>query len=288
MKAIEISQQKEVIEVITEHIKTSAVYCFGSNDMAYSSNRKVYPEQCMHKEHLHLYLLVFVSETIENSSNDISDKIKTKTQGALTATILLHHVQSLESLGEDQQFFFWQIMQNAELLFQDINNPPYLNISETPKRNLKLASNYVGSRRNIINTIWDWVYNDDDASSSDEVKMFALHQIVEQTCLSLIRVFTGYTPSHFAMEHLFSLCEYFSSITADFFPRHTKEDRDMFSLLKQQSHVLRFAKANDVDYLYYQLMEERCGKFRKQANILVQDELDRLEKAEKEENEKIK
>lgn len=288
MKAIEISQQKELIEAITEHIKTSAVYCFGSNDSAYSSSRKVYPDNELNKKHVHLYLLVFVSETIENASNDISDKIKTMTKGAFTATILLHHVQSLKNLGQDQQFFFWQIMQNAELLFQDINNPPYLNISETPKRNLKLASNYVASRRNITATIWDWVYNDDDASSSDEVKMFSLHQIVEQTCLSLIRVFTGYTPSHFAMEHLFSLCEYFSSITADFFPRHSKEDRTMFSLLKQQSHVLRFAKANDVDYLYYQLMEERCGKFRKQANILVQDELDRLEKAEKEEPEKIK
>lgn len=288
MKTIEISQQREVIETITEHIKTSAVYCFGTNDTAYSSNRKVYPDHGMQKEHLHLYLLVFVSETMENASNDISDKIKTKTQGALTTTILLHHVQSLKSLGQDQQFFFWQIMQNAELLFQDINNPPFLNISETPKRNLRLASNYIANRSNIVITIWNLVYNDDDVSNSYELKMFALHQIVEQTCLSLIRVFTGYTPSHFAMEHLFSLCEYFSSITADFFPRQTKEDRAMFSLLKQQSHVLRFAKANDVDYLYYQLMEERCGKFRKQADILIQDQLDRLEKAEKEEPEKIK
>lgn len=282
MKAIEISQEKQVIEAITEHIKTSAVYCFGSNDTAYSSSREVYPDHGICTEHVHLYLLVFVSETIENASNDISDKIKTKTKGALTATILVHHLQSLKNFGQDQQFFIWQIMQNAELLFQDINNPPYLNISQTPKRSLKLTSNYIANRSNIVITIWNLVYNDDDASNSYEVKMFELHQIVEQTCLSLIRVFTGYTPNHFALEHLFSLCEYFSSITADFFPRHTKEDKSMFSLLKQQSHSLRFAKANDVDYLYYQLMEERCGKFRKQAYILIQDELGRLSKAENE------
>lgn len=96
MKAIEISQQKELTQVITEHIKTSAVYCFGSNDKSYSLNRKVYPDHGKQKENVHLYLLVFVSETIENASNDISDKIKTKSQGALTATILLHHVQSLK------------------------------------------------------------------------------------------------------------------------------------------------------------------------------------------------
>lgn len=112
-------------------------------------------------------------------------------------------------------------MQNAELLFQDINKPPYLNISETPKRNLKSTSHYIAWRRNNIATIWGWVYNDDDASSSDEVKMSALHQIVEQICLSLIRVFAGYTPNHFALEYLFNLCEYFTTITADFSPTNS-------------------------------------------------------------------
>ncbi len=218
MNAIEFSQQKELKEVITGHIKTSAIYCFGRNVTAYSSSRKIYPDKELQKEHSHLYLLVFVQETKENAGNDISNKIKTKTEGSLTVTVLIHHVQSLKDLCQDQQFFFWQIMQNAELLFQDINKPPYLNISETPKRNLKSTSHYIAWRKNNIATIWGWVYNDDDASSSDEVKMSALHQIVEQICLSLIRVFIGYTPNHFALEYLFSLCEYFATITADFFP----------------------------------------------------------------------
>ncbi|OXE98660.1 hypothetical protein BC749_10735 [Flavobacterium araucananum] len=281
MKAIEISQQNEILEVITNHIKTSAVYCFGSNVTVKSLSRKVYPEHGTSKEHIHLYLLVFVSETIENASNDISDKIKTKNQGTLTTTILLHHVHSLKNLGQDQKFFFWQIMHNAELLFQDINNPPYLNIDETPKRNLKSALNYTEQRKNNIYTIWNWVYND-DGSSSDEVKMSALHQIVEQTCLSLIRVFTGYTPNYFGLQYLFTLCEYFTSITADFFPRHTNEDKFIFKLLKQQPSTLRFSKANDVDYLFYEIVEERCGKFIKHAKILIENEIDRLNETEKE------
>ena len=282
MNAIEFSQQKELKEVITGHIKTSAIYCFGRNVTAYSSSRKIYPDKELQKEHSHLYLLVFVQETKENTGSDISDKIKTKTNGALTATVLIHHVQSLKDLCQDQQFFFWQIMQNAELLFQDINKPPYLNISETPKRNLKSTSHYIAWRKNNIATIWGWVYNDDDASSSDEVKMSALHQIVEQICLSLIRVFIGYTPNHFALEYLFNLCEYFTTITADFFPRQTKEDKSIFKLLKQQPNTLRFSKANDVDYLNYQIVEERCKKFKKQAEILIQNEIDQLNEVKNE------
>lgn len=275
MNAIEFSQQKELKEVITGHIKTSAIYCFGRNLTAYSSSRKIYPDKELQNEHSHLYLLVFVHETKENAGSDINDKIKAKTQGALTATVLIHHVQSLKDLCQDQQFFFWQIMQNADLIFQDINKPPYLNISETPKRNLKSTSHYIAWRNNNIATIWGWVYNDDDASSSDEVKMSALHQIVEQICLSLIRVFIGYTPNHFALEYLFNLCEYFTTITADFFPRQTREDKSIFKLLKQQPNTLRFSKANDVDYLYYQVVEERCKNFKNQAEILIQNEINR-------------
>lgn len=282
MNAIEFSQQKELKEVITGHIKTSAIYCFGRNVTTYSSSRKIYPDKELQKEHSHLYLLVFVQETKDNAVSDISDKIKAKTQGTLTATVLIHHVQSLKDLCQDQQFFFWQIMQNAELLFQDINKPPYLNISETPKRNLKSTSHYIAWRKNNIATIWGWVYNDDDASSSDEVKMSALHQIVEQICLSLIRVFIGYTPNHFALEYLFNLCEYFTTITADFFPRQTKEDKYIFKLLKQQPNTLRFSKANDVDYLNYQIVEERCKKFKKQAEILIQNEINRQNEVENE------
>jgi hypothetical protein len=282
MNAIEFSQQKELKEVITGHIKTSAIYCFGRNLTAYSSSRKIYPDKELQNEHSHLYLLVFVHETKENAGSDINDKIKAKTQGALTATVLIHHVQSLKNLCQDQQFLFWQIMQNADLIFQDINKPPYLNISETPKRNLKSTSHYIAWRNNNIATIWGWVYNDDDASSSDEVKMSALHQIVEQICLSLIRVFIGYTPNHFALEYLFNLCEYFTTITADFFPRQTKEDKSIFKLLKQQPNTLRFSKTNDVDYLYYQVVEERCKKFKNQAEILIQNEINRQNEVENE------
>lgn len=281
MNAIEFSQQKELMEVITDHVKTSAIYCFGKNKITYNSNKTLCPDKEEQKEHIHLYLLVFVQETKENVTSDICDKIKTKTHGSITATILMHHVRNLRKSCDDQQFFFWQIMQNAELLFQDVEKPPYLTISEIPKRNLKSASNYIASRKTNISTIWNWVYND-DSYSSDEVKTSSLHQIVEQICLSLIRVFMGYTPNHFGLEHLFNLCEYFTTITADFFPRITQEDKSMFKLLKQQPSTLRFSKANDVSYLYYELLEERCGKFKNQAEIVIEKELSRQNQIENE------
>ena len=280
MNAIEFSYQKELKEVITDHIKTVAIYCFGTNKTRCCSNKTLYLDKKVQKEHIHLYLLLLVHETKENAVNDISDILKTKTQGTITSTLLIHHVRNLKKTCDDQQFFFWKIMQNAELIYQDVEKPPYLNSADIPKRNLKGTTHYIASRKNNIATIWNWVYNDDDVHSSDEVKMSALHQVVEQVCLSLIRVFLGYTPNHFALEHLFHLCEYFTTITGDFFPRITQEDKSMFKLLKQQPGSLRFSKANDVDYLHYQLLEERCNLFHKRASEVIESELKRLKDLE--------
>ncbi|PRZ24940.1 hypothetical protein [Flavobacterium granuli] len=280
MKAIEFSQQKELETAIKDHIKTAAIYCFGKRVTTYSSNHTIYPDKGIQKKHTHLYLLVLVEETIENATNDISDKIKTKTDGSITVTLLIHQLGNLKKMYDDQQYFFWSIMQNSELLFQDAYKPPYLITNGTPKRNLKLTSLYAANRKNNISTIWSWVYNDDEVNSSDEVKMSGLHQIVEQTCLSLIRVFLGYTPNHFSLDYLFNLCEYFTAISTELFPRKTREDQSMFKLLKQQPSALRFSKANDVDYLYYQLLERRCTKFKNEAEVLIQKELDRLKEIE--------
>lgn len=284
MKAIEFLKQKELEAAITSHVKTAGIYCFGKSETIENSSNTLYPHKGMQKKHIHLYLLVLVQETIENVTNDICDKIEVKTEGYITATLLIHQVNNLKKMYDDQKHFFWNIMQNAELLFQDAGKPPYLITNGIPKRNLKSTSLYVANRNNNISTIWSWLYNDDDVNSSDEVKMSGLHQIVEQSCLSLIRVFLGYSPNHFSLGHLFTLCEYFTTITADFFPRKTQEDKSMFKLLKQQPSALRFSKANDAEYLYYQLLEERCCKFKNQANVLVQKELNRLVKIENEED----
>lgn len=283
MKIIDNSELYLLSTIIIESIFTRGIYCFGEKKQTQSFHTP-FQETVKQEEYIHFYLLVFAEETIENASNDICDKIKIKTQGRITATLLIHQVQSLKKIHDDQQYFFWSIMQNAALLFQDTDKPPYLINNVNPKRNLKSTTLYAANRKNNISTIWSWVYNDDEIDSAYEVKMSSLHQIVEQSCLSLIRVFMGYIPNHFSLDHLFNLCAYFTNITTDFFPRKTEEDRFLFKLLKQQPSALRFNKANDVDYLYYELLEQRCCKFKNQAAVLIQKELERLKQMESEED----
>lgn len=269
-----------ITTIITDTIETMAIYCFGKRSINRSLTNTILDENQVNFENNHYYLFVIVNQYTPDVAANLSDCIKTQTGGQHTATVLLHNKTSLKQKHGDQKFFFWNIMQNATVMFQKEENIPYMIAEETPARNLNTTSRYVANRKRNVTTIWGWVYSDCDLDSSVEVKMSGLHQVIEQTCLALIRAFLGYSPNHFSLNHLFNLCEYFTSITADFFPQKTQEDRSLFKILKQQPSVLRFNNVDDVEDLDYQLLERRCTEFRNQAEVLIQKELDRLKEIE--------
>lgn len=275
-----INDEDKISTIITSYSQTRAIYCFGKKEVSQRFDGKIASNNDRLHKQQHLYLLVFVDSEIENGSNNISNKIVTATGGRITATVLIHQLSSIKKMKGDQQFFFWDIMQSAPLLFQKEENIPYMIVEETPARNLKSTVQYVANRERNVATIWGWVYSDCDLDSSAEVKTSGLHQVVEQTCLALIRVFLGYSPNHFSLDHLFNLCEYFTTITTDFFPRKTPEDQSLFKILKQQPSLLRFSKVDDVEDLDYQLLERKCTEFINQAEVLIQKELDRLKEIE--------
>lgn len=269
-----------ITAIITETLETMAIYCFGKRSINNSLTNTILDENQANFENNHYYLFVIVNHYTPDASANLADCIKRQTEGQHTVTILLHKKTSLKQKQGNQQFFFWNIMQSASLIFQKEDNIPYMIVAKTPARNLNSTSHYVANRKRNVDTIWSWVYNDCDLESSAEVKMSGLHQIVEQTCLALIRAFLGYSPNHFSLDHLFNLCEYFTTITTDFFPRKTPEDKSLFKILKQQPSVLRFNKVDDVENLDYELLERKCTEFINQAEVLIQKELDRLKEIE--------
>lgn len=104
IKTIAFIQQKELKEVITDHIKTSAIfYCFGSNKTVYNWNKTLYQDKEVQEEHIYLYLLVLVQETKENVSSDICDKIKTKTHGFITAITVIAETDGFANIGGRRQ-----------------------------------------------------------------------------------------------------------------------------------------------------------------------------------------
>ena len=273
MKAIQNTTSDLIYRVISQNIDPIGIYCFAEKKSSYTFNEP-FQKPAKKEKHVHLYLLVIAEEFEDNIANDITDKIKGRSKGLVTVTILLHSVRNIVKLYGDQQLFLSNIINNSQALFIDAEKHPEVAFN-SGIRHVKSTTLYAEDRSNVSSSIWDLVYNNDQYFCY-EVRMCSLHQIVEQTCLSLIRVFLGYTPNHFSMGYLFELCEYFTGITSDFFPRNSRDEKNMFRLLKKNPNTLRFSRKNSSDYLYYQLMEDRCRDFMKEAEVVIEKELERL------------
>ncbi|MBO9584392.1 MAG: hypothetical protein J7574_09565 [Flavobacterium sp.] len=275
MKAIQNTASDLIYRVISQNIDPIGIYCFAEKKSSYTFNEP-FQKPAQKEKHVHLYLLVITEEFEDNIGNDLTDKIKSRSRGQITVTILMHRLRNIVKLYGDQQYFFWNIFKNAQRIHIDAYRSPIIWAKNPEKRYVKSTSAYAGDRRNVSESIWDLIYNNDQYFSY-EARMCSLHQIVEQTCLSLIRVFLGYTPNHFSLGYLFELCEYFTSLTSEYFPRNSSDEKNMFKILKKNPNTLRFSRNNSYGYDYYGIMEGRCRDFMKEAQAMIQKELERLE-----------
>lgn len=138
-KVIVLSDESIITGIITSYIKTKAIYCFGKH----ASNIN------------HYYLLVLEEEHKENAVNDLATIIKSKTKGKCTATLLIHSMSDIRTKHPDQQYFFWNVIKNGELLFTD-KESYLLDLQQTPKRNYESAKEYLRWRNVIVNYMEGW------------------------------------------------------------------------------------------------------------------------------------
>ncbi|TRX30895.1 hypothetical protein FNW52_19470 [Flavobacterium sp. ZT3R18] len=275
-EVVTIDNENKISGIITSYIKTSAIYCFGKSESMPSQNSAFFHKEENKNMSTHFYLLVLEEEHKENAVHDLADIIKSKTKGRCTATLLIHNVTELKTKQSDQQYFFWKVLQDGQLLYQNKEASPALNFEEQPKRNLKSAKNYLRNRNVIVNTISEW-QSDYDWSPYSPLKGVILHHAVEQTCLALIRLFLGYTPNHFSLSYLLDICKHFSPQTGEYFPRRTEQDMQLFKILSQSTWTLRYSGDDNVDYQDMDLLQTRCNEFIDHADVIVRKELERIQ-----------
>jgi hypothetical protein len=267
---------QKVGKLITDYIQTSAIYCFGQRTIANVNNIPIVNEKESNNEQKHFYLLVITEENKNNAIADLENIIKSKTSNSCTATVLLHKVTSLRHRTGHQLYFFYQVITKGLLVYENTKYPPDFHFDKIPYRNVKASKIYWKGRHVIADTFLDSEYQI-DRSDAELVKETMMHIAVEQICLGLIDVFLGYRPSHHSLNYLFDLCESFSSLTAEIFPRRTEEDIKIFNLLAAHLSAMRHAELKYANWTYTEMLEKRCSVFFEKATLLIDAELERLE-----------
>ncbi|WP_339919610.1 hypothetical protein [uncultured Flavobacterium sp.] len=264
-----------ITTIITDSIETLAIYCFGKRSINRSLTDTILEENKVNFENNHYYLFVIVNQYVADAAANLADSIKTQTGGQHTATVLLHKKTSLKQRRGDQQHFFYQVMERGQLLFQNNAQPPYLPYDETPCRSIESARRYLEQRNKTKHIFIE--AESMDGGSSTKVNVFMMHIVLEQTCLGLIRLFLGYFPNHFSLVFLFDLCEYFTPLTAEIFPRQTDKDKVLLKILSCPGSSLRYGFIDDVSQHDYEVLCNRYHEFVERADAIATKELERLE-----------
>jgi len=265
------ADHKEVItKIIYKAVKTAAIYCFAKRDLTDNCSNVVYSRGIKSNKSVHYYLLVFCYKSNKSPGNDIADTIKAKTKGTCTATVLVHKATDtgINRYNTDQNWFYNSVMAKGELLYTDGIMSVNSGLTERGDINTSKAEWYYNDRVRIAAIIINSL-QEESFERGHDIMPVMLHQVVEQTCLGLIRFILGYTPNHFSLNHLFELCGLFTTLTADFFPQTSKVGKEMFRLLNTPIWELRYTTHDDVDKITVQLLERRVEQFHAHVDLFV-------------------
>jgi hypothetical protein len=267
---------KVITRIITNAISASAVYCFGQRTISKSAVSTILDDNNVNFESTHYYMFVIAKDFQTDVLGNIAYSVKEQTAGRCTVTVVMHSKKSLHQKAGDQQHFFYQVMQRSELLFQETSKPPFLPFNEVPTRNIKSAKMYWQQRDRTKEFLMEAEAM--DGGGATKIHVYLMHLVIEQTCLGLIRLFLGYMPNHHNLSFLFELCEYFTSLTAELFPRETQKDKELLKILSGHTYSLRYGFIDDVATHDYEVLNNRYYEFVERADKLAATELERLEK----------
>jgi hypothetical protein len=276
MKTIDSLGLQTVSSIIADCISASSIYCFGEKKQFHVVDNPFQESASGEKQNTHYYLLVLTDEYIINAVADISDIIKHKTQGRYTATLLFYKTKFRHSLTHNQKYFYHQVVTRGYKAYERENLLLNISFEGSPEFKIKSIKSY-WKNRNIIAETYLASVSQLDYTSTGFVQESMYHIAVEQICLGLISVFLGYYPDHFSLPYLFEICEIFTPLTSDIFPRTTREDKAMFDLLKANPASLRWSSVKKSCLVDIELLEKRCDVFYEKATEIAEAELLRQE-----------
>ena len=276
---VEVEQQEDknqITTIITTTLSSCGIYCFGERKTK-DAQKSVYSET-KNSNTTHYYLLVIVQTMTQNATGELANIIKMETKGRYTATLLIHTLRDLRRNKTKQGYFFQQVIVEGVTWFENWEKTGPLKFASVSKRTFKEIERYWLDRKIAVDAFIDAALALNNNAAPLQLSFF--HQAVEHLCLGLIHTFLGYRPHYFALGYLFDLCELFTPITSQFFPRKTKEELAIFKTFFRPFSDLHHMKIGEKELPHLSLIEVHCMEFYEQAIRIMEVELERLKSVE--------
>jgi hypothetical protein len=263
-----------VLDQLIALLEPEAVYCLGMQQATNKGYNACCPAAAK-QQHIHFYLLVITKNNDSNATADVADIIKTKSEGSIKTTLLIHAPNAvLYPKGSQKHFFEWMTA-NAKLVY---GSGQYQRPDAVAKQlpGLGCSKGY-----------WDYRYKtalallEPEKAVTEEavpqVNATLLHLATEHLCLGLIGIFSGYRPNHFGLGYLLDLCDIFCPKATEVFSRNSEDDRRLFKILSLHLSQMRNHDHNNITTVDLAIIKARVLHFMDNAVALVTAEVLRVE-----------
>lgn len=209
--------------------------------------------------HIH-YCLLLVTETNTRIDHEVQDYANHMYEDG-TITVLCHGQEAIAEAITKSNRFFINAYSTGKLLY---SHDGIGICSENLKYNSEQAALKAEKHFNHHNALADGFLNGAKTCLKNRqynVCVFMLHQVVEQTCIALIRVFLAYRSEVHNLNRLLRLCSCFSDAPYNWFVSGGDQDHRLFEILAKSYSQSRYGNTFTVDEIDTQCLFEKVSAF---------------------------
>ncbi|MHA4895639.1 HEPN domain-containing protein [Pedobacter sp. PWIIR3] len=262
------------IKELVQKFKPEQIYCFGKN-IDFKVNDGCFTEKSI-TESYH-YFLLMVTESVTRIEHEVQDYANHHCSFG-KITILAHGQETISEAIKANNRFFITIYNEGKMLysrdgmiqpFQAINFIPTHEAVKAQKHynhRFPLATGFLKSAKECLT---NQHYN---------LSVFMAHQVVEQCCIVLIRVYLSYRSDIHNLYRQLRLCESFSSAPSKLFLSGGEDDKRLFDIMVKSYSAARYkddfkVEQNDAEQIFI-----RVSTFLKLTEIMCADKIESLAK----------
>jgi len=266
-------QLAQLIQRIAQAIQPDKIVCYGCR-VIYSKDWGCFLENGHHDStHPTFDLLIITRPDEQRISHDIIQIAEQQCLPPFTISCIAHKLPSVNEAIQAGSHFFSTLFQKGILLYDASG----IALQEP-------ESSFTGIySRSKAQDSWDrWFgqakrfYSLALHSFSEgwyDQTIFLLHQAVENTCIALIRLYTGYRSNTHNLSRLLAMTENFDLHPTSIFPRITKQETELFNLLLNGYSDTRYKELYAIPAETVSVLLERVQLLQQTAEKLYKERI---------------
>jgi len=266
---------RSFIKLLAEKFQPLQIFCI-SKTFSYNGSAGCFRDQTVIRKVD--YCLLLVTETNTRIDHEVQDYSNHMYEDG-TITVLCHGRAAIaEAIAKNNRFFI-TVHSKGNLLYSIDGLGLFW---PSLKYNPEHAALKAGKHFNHHNLLAEGFLDGARTCLSNQqynVCTFMLHQVVEQSCIALIRVFLAYRSEVHNLNRLLRLCSCFSDIPYNWFFTGRAFEQRLFDILVKSYSQARYGRSFIVDEIDAKCLYEKVSSFvalAKEICALKISELDEL------------